>query len=87
MPLPHKIATLLYAFHEDGRVLLMERRHDPNRGFFSPPGGKLQTDTGKARTPAPSARLAKKPACNLPQLISTSLASSVKTAIKATPIG
>ena len=48
MPLPHKISTLLYAFHEDGRVLLMERRHDPNRGFFSPPGGKLQTDTGES---------------------------------------
>ena len=47
MPLPYKIASLLYAFHEDGRVLMMERQHDPNRGLFSPPGGKLQTDTGE----------------------------------------
>ena len=48
MPLPYKIATLLYAFHEDGRVLMMERQHDPNCGLFSPPGGKLQTDTGES---------------------------------------
>ena len=48
MPLPYKIASLLYAFHEDGRVLMMERQHDPNRGLFSPPGGKLQTDTGES---------------------------------------
>ena len=48
MPLPHRIATLLYVFHEDGRVLLMERRHEPNRGCFSPPGGKLRTDLGES---------------------------------------
>ena len=48
MPLPHRIATLLYAFHEDGRVLLIERNHEPNRGCYSPPGGKLQTATGES---------------------------------------
>ena len=44
MSLPHRIATLLYCFHEDGRVLLIERRHEPNFGLFSPPGGKLCED-------------------------------------------
>ncbi|MDP7012064.1 MAG: NUDIX domain-containing protein [Verrucomicrobiota bacterium] len=48
MPLPYRIATLLYAFHEDGRVLLIERNHQPNRGCFSPPGGKLHTDAGES---------------------------------------
>ena len=48
MSLPYRIATLLYAFHEDGRVLLIERNHQPNRGCFSPPGGKLHTDTGES---------------------------------------
>ena len=48
MPLPHRIATLLYAFHEDGRVLLIQRNHEPNRGCYSPPGGKLQTATGES---------------------------------------
>ncbi len=48
MLLPHRIATLLYCFHEDGRVLLMERRREPNRGLFSPPGGKLRTDDGES---------------------------------------
>ena len=48
MPLPYRIATLLYGFHADGRVLLMRRIKKPNQGLFSPPGGKLQTDTGES---------------------------------------
>ena len=48
MSLPHRIATLLYCFHEDGRVLLMERRQEPNLGLFSPPGGKLRADGGES---------------------------------------
>ena len=48
MSLPHRIATLLYCFHEDGRVLLMERRQEPNLGLFSPPGGKLRADEGES---------------------------------------
>ena len=46
--LPYRIATLLYAFHEDGRVLLIQRNHEPNRGCYSPPGGKLKPDTGES---------------------------------------
>ena len=48
MSLPHRIATLLYCFHEDGRVLLIERRREPNLGLFSPPGGKLRVDEGES---------------------------------------
>ncbi|MDG1832131.1 MAG: NUDIX domain-containing protein [Verrucomicrobiota bacterium] len=47
-PLPYRIATLLYAFHEDGRVLLIQRNHEPNRGCYSPPGGKLKPETGES---------------------------------------
>ena len=36
--LPYKIATLLYAFNEQGEVLLLERAQDPNRGLWSPCG-------------------------------------------------
>jgi 8-oxo-dGTP diphosphatase len=48
MNLPYKIATLLYAFNGAGEVLLMERAKEPNRGLWSPPGGKLQTDLGES---------------------------------------
>ena len=48
MPLPYRISTLLYAFDSEDRVLLLERAREPNRGLWSPPGGKLQTDTGES---------------------------------------
>ncbi|MSR43575.1 MAG: NUDIX domain-containing protein, partial [Pedosphaera sp.] len=48
MPLPHQIATLLYCFNEAGEVLLLERTREPNRGFWSPPGGKLHTHEGES---------------------------------------
>ncbi len=46
--LPHHIATLLYCFDETDRVLLMRRSREPNRGLFSPPGGKLKTHEGES---------------------------------------
>jgi 8-oxo-dGTP diphosphatase len=48
MTLPYKIATLLYCFNDGGDVLLMERAQEPNRGLFSPCGGKLKTDLGES---------------------------------------
>jgi 8-oxo-dGTP diphosphatase len=48
MPLPYKIATLLYCFNERDEILLIERAHEPNLGLWSPPGGKLRTDTGES---------------------------------------
>ena len=48
MPLPHKIATLLYCFNERDEALLLERMREPNRGSWSPCGGKLHTETGES---------------------------------------
>jgi 8-oxo-dGTP diphosphatase len=48
MGLPYRIATLLYCFNERGEVLLLERAQEPNRGLWSPCGGKLRTDVGES---------------------------------------
>jgi 8-oxo-dGTP diphosphatase len=48
MNLPYKISTLLYCFDAEDRVLLMERAQEPNRGLWSPCGGKLHTDVGES---------------------------------------
>lgn len=48
MALPYKISTLLYCFNERDEILLLERAQEPNLGFWSPPGGKLKTDTGES---------------------------------------
>jgi len=47
-PLPYKIATLLYCFDEQDRVLLMERAQEPNLGLWSPCGGKIDTARGES---------------------------------------
>lgn len=46
--LPYKIATLLYCFNARDEVLLLERAQEPNRGLWSPCGGKLHTDDGES---------------------------------------
>lgn len=48
MGLPHRISTLLYAFSPRDEVLLLERAREPNRGLWSPPGGKLHTAEGES---------------------------------------
>src|ERR1051325_10937714 len=48
MPLPYKIATLLYCFNEHDEVLLLERAQEPNKGLWSPCGGKLHTEEGES---------------------------------------
>ena len=48
MVLPYKVATLLYCFNERDEVLLLERAQEPNRGFWSPCGGKLKMDIGES---------------------------------------
>ena len=48
MPLPYKVATLLYCFNERDEVLLLERAQEPNRGLWSPCGGKLKMDIGES---------------------------------------
>ncbi len=48
MPLPYKVATLLYCFNERDDVLLLERTQEPNPGHWSPCGGKLKTELGES---------------------------------------
>jgi 8-oxo-dGTP diphosphatase len=48
MPLPYKIATLLFCFNKRDEVLLLERAREPNKGLWSPCGGKLHTDEGES---------------------------------------
>ncbi len=44
----YRIATLLYCFNEQEEILLLERAQEPNRGFWSPCGGKLKMDIGES---------------------------------------
>jgi 8-oxo-dGTP diphosphatase len=46
--LPYKVATLLYCFNARDEILLLERAQEPNRGFWSPCGGKLKMDIGES---------------------------------------
>jgi len=46
--LPYKVATLLYCFDHDDRTLLIERAREPNKGLWSPCGGKLKQDLGES---------------------------------------
>lgn len=48
MPLPYKISSLLYCFNEQDDVLLLERTQQPNRGLWSPCGGKLKMHIGES---------------------------------------
>ena len=48
MVLPYKVATLLYCFNERDEILLIERVQEPNRGFWSPCGGKLKMEIGES---------------------------------------
>jgi 8-oxo-dGTP diphosphatase len=48
MAFPYQIATLLYVFNERNEVLLLERAQEPNRGLWSPCGGKLRTADGES---------------------------------------
>jgi 8-oxo-dGTP diphosphatase len=48
MVLPYRISTLLYCFNPRDEVLLLHRGQEPNRGLWSPCGGKLDTTTGES---------------------------------------
>ena len=43
-----QIATLLYVFNERDEILLLERAQEPNRGLWSPCGGKLKMELGES---------------------------------------
>jgi 8-oxo-dGTP diphosphatase len=44
----YTIATLLYCFNDRDEVLLLKRTQDPNRGLWSPCGGKLKMASGES---------------------------------------
>ena len=46
--LPYKIAVLCYLFDESGRVLMLHRSKQPNKGMYSPIGGKLEVAEGES---------------------------------------
>ena len=48
MQLPYKVATLIYGFNKAGDVLLLERAMEPNKGLWSPFGGKLHVAEGES---------------------------------------
>jgi len=48
MSLPHKMATLLYCFDSDDRLLLLKRHQPPNLGRWVPPGGKVEVARGES---------------------------------------
>lgn len=47
-PLPYKLACLCDLRDEQGRVLLLRRLREPNKGLCSPIGGKLDMATGES---------------------------------------
>jgi 8-oxo-dGTP diphosphatase len=47
-PLPYKIAVLCYLFDARGHMLLIHRLNEPNKGLYSPIGGKLQMELGES---------------------------------------
>jgi 8-oxo-dGTP diphosphatase len=48
MPLAYHISTLLYCFNAEEEILLLRREREPNRGLWSPCGGKLQMELGES---------------------------------------
>lgn len=47
-PLPYKISVLVFLHDAQGRFLLIQRRKVPNKGCWSPIGGKLETSVGES---------------------------------------
>ncbi|HVU64775.1 MAG TPA: NUDIX hydrolase [Phycisphaerales bacterium] len=47
-PLPYKLACLCDLRDRDGRILLLRRLREPNKGLCSPIGGKLDMHTGES---------------------------------------
>ena len=47
-PLPYKISSLIYLRNRQDELLLMKRNKSPNKGLWSPIGGKLEMGTGES---------------------------------------
>ncbi len=47
-PMPYKISSLVYLRNGEGNLLLLQRNKAPNKGLWSPIGGKLEMATGES---------------------------------------
>lgn len=45
--LPYRLAVLCYLYDENGDLLLLHRRKQPNAGMYSPIGGKVDVSEGE----------------------------------------
>ena len=43
-----KISCLLFARNKNSQILLLQRKKAPNKGLWSPPGGKLEMSLGES---------------------------------------
>jgi len=43
-----QVATLVYCFNEEDQILLLQRLREPNRGLWSPCGGKVHLEEGES---------------------------------------
>lgn len=46
--IPYKISSLVYLRNAEGKLLLLRRTKAPNKGLWSPIGGKLEMSTGES---------------------------------------
>ena len=44
----YKISCLVFIRNPEGKILLLNRKREPNKGFWSPPGGKLNMLVGES---------------------------------------
>ena len=88
MPLPYKIATLLYCFNERDEILLLERAQEPNRGLVESVRRQVEDGYSVNRlTPARAAKRTRKLAWNCAPPICIWPDSSANTAIRARRTG
>ena len=43
-----KLSCLLFIKRKDGKILLLKRNKSPNKGLWSPPGGKFDLSSGES---------------------------------------
>lgn len=48
MSIPYRIATLVFIKNKEGKHLLLQRNKSPNKGCWSPIGGKLKMEEGES---------------------------------------
>ena len=46
--LPYKISALIFIRDEEGRFLMLKRNKSPNKGLWTPIGGKVHMDEGES---------------------------------------